>query len=583
MKAHFIYISIALVLLTSCKLTSDVGTGSNELVQDKQEWKSEQELLTFKNWFFEGNKEKMLGNHEKAAEYFKKCIKINPNGSASYFELSLIRDFQKNTYEATRLLEKAIELYPNNKWYLITLADFNKSARKHEGAITAYENLIEIEPNSIEFKYELASAYILNNDLKGALKVYDEIEDKYGVTEEVSIQKQKIHLNLKNPDDAVLEIEKLIKKYPGNTKHLNILADIFLKQNKTDKALTTYKKIEEVEPNNPFVQLSLADFYMSANKMDSSKSMLLKAFKNTKLDIDTKIKILYGEYSRTLSDSTGVAFDYRLSKIITQVHSHEAKGYAIYGDFLYRSSAFVEAKEEYRKAIELDKSKFIIWNQLLTLESELNDFKSMKSESAEAIELFPLQPAFYFFNGMANYQLKSYEDAINSFEAGKEMVFDNKPLKVQFYANLADVYYQLNKFQEAFKNYDAALVEDPNNAYVLNNFSYYLSLQKQDLEKALKMSALSNELLPKNASYLDTYAWIYYQMKDYENAKTQMENAIKCSKREAPTLIEHYGDILFRLGEKELAKDQWKIAIEKGGDSEELKTKVETGTLKDES
>jgi tetratricopeptide (TPR) repeat protein len=102
------------------------------------------------------------------------------------------------------------------------------------------------------------------------------------------------------------------------------------------------------------VQLSLADFYMSANKMDSSKLMLLKAFKNTKLDIDTKIKILYGEYNRTLSDSTGVAFDYRLSKIITQVHPDEAKGYAMYGDFLYRSSAFSEAKEEYRKAIELD-------------------------------------------------------------------------------------------------------------------------------------------------------------------------------------------------------------------------------------
>jgi tetratricopeptide (TPR) repeat protein len=207
----------------------------------------------------------------------------------------------------------------------------------------------------------------------------------------------------------------------------------------------------------------------------------------------------------------------------------------------------------------------------------------MKSESAEAIELFPLQPAFYFFNGIANYQLESFEDAINSFEAGKEMVLDNKPLKIQFYANLADVYYQLNKFQEAFKTYDAALAEDPNNAYVLNNFSYYLSIQKQDLEKALKMSALSNELLPNNASYLDTYAWIYYQMKDYENAKTQMEKAIKFSKREDPTLMEHYGDILFRLGEKELALNQWKIAIEKGGDSEELKTKVETGTLKDES
>jgi Tfp pilus assembly protein PilF len=100
---------------------------------------------------------------------------------------------------------------------------------------------------------------------------------------------------------------------------------------------------------------------------------------------------------------------------------------------------------------------------------------------------------------------------------------------------------------------------NPNNDYVLNNYSYYLSLRKENLDKAERMAAQAVKNQPNNASFLDTYAWVLYMREKYKEARKVMERAL-AQPDVSSTLLEHYGDILFQLGDVESAVHQWEKA-----------------------
>jgi Tfp pilus assembly protein PilF len=157
------------------------------------------------------------------------------------------------------------------------------------------------------------------------------------------------------------------------------------------------------------------------------------------------------------------------------------------------------------------------------------------------------------------------------------MALDNDKLRAQFLANMGDAYHSLKKHTESDSSYDKALRLDPENAYVLNNYSYYLSLRKTNLEKAKQMSAYANKLEPDNSSFLDTYAWILFELKDYKGAKEWQEKAMKSGGAQSGTILEHYGDILSQLGDKTQALDYWKKAKELGVDSSTIERKIAEG------
>ena len=233
----------------------------------------------------------------------------------------------------------------------------------------------------------------------------------------------------------------------------------------------------------------------------------------------------------------------------------------------------------YLRDVNVDPSNYPVWQQIFFLDSDLSDYESMRVHSSKAMELFFEQPLPFLFNGMANYFLENYQESIASLEYGLQITVDNKPLKGQFLSLLGDAHYKNGNDSKAFDYYDKALELEPDNAYTLNNYSYYLALKGENLEKAKKMSGKANELQKNQSSFQDTYAWILYKMGDYTQALVWLEKALKNSGSESAVILEHYGDTLYKLGRAEEAFDYWQKAKEKGDGSEFLDKKINDRTL----
>ena len=580
MKQHLIHrlltplVVIALIGMLGCTPHAKMKSSASSAKSSPVHVLPEKQRIEYDYIFYNAQSEKIKGNVDAAAQLFNECMKLDPLNPTAIYELAKIYDHKGDKGKAMELAGIASNLDPSNTWFLYYYADCLVQKSQYSKAAEVFQKLAKLEPGKIDVLYELAEMNLYAHHPNEAIKMYDDIEAKIGVNEEGGIQKVKIFAEQKKYDKAIVELNKLIKHNPNEPKYYGMLGEMYQNNGQNEKAIATFNDLLKVDPSNPFVHISLAQFYY-ANK-DDGKAIgeYAKAFANPKLDIDTKMKILLSYYTITERKTALKDSVIKLCMILQDTHPDDAKAYAIAGDFYYRDKKFVEARDNFRKANARDKTKFVVWNTILIIDGNLNDMESMYVDSKQTIELFPAEPLGYLFRGFACTEKKLYNEAIQSLKEGRELVVDNKPLMTQFYASLGDNYQFANKFTASDSAYEAALALDSNNVSVLNNYAYYLSLRKVNLEKAAAMSKRSVDLQPGINSYLDTYGWILYQNHKFDEAKKWINQALDHGGRDHGVILEHYGDVLFQLGDPLGAVEYWKSAKQKGGATELIDKKI---------
>lgn len=530
--------------------------------------------VEYQGYFFSGLKYKLLGDPQMALQQFKNCIRLDGSEPAPMYESAMIHLQLGQIDEALFFIESACKIETKNKWYLHLLATTYLESSKYVKAISTYKNLLEIEPYNEDWTFELATAYILNNQYRNAIKAYDQLEKIVGPNELLFQQKKQIYLDLGDKSSAIREIEKWTETEPKNVKAYNQLAELYLLIGKQDKTIETLEKVLDIDPNNPNAFIILSDLYRNKKDYDNAFEYTLRAFASKALNIDAKMRTLLSYYEWTDTDTLLLKQAYRLIDTLIVTHPEDAKPYTIAGDYYYRDDSLKQAQLYFRKATELDPSRYPIWQQLMIISFDLKDYDEVVVLSEASQELFPSQPTSYYFGGLAHLQLKQFASAVDQLNTGKLMVIGNDPLLAQFYASLGDAYNALKEFSDSDRSYNKSLVISPDNTYVLNNYSYYLSLRKEKLEEAEQMMQKCIALDPSQSSYLDTYAWVLYQQKKYKKALEWLEKSLDNGGASSATIVEHYGDVLFQLGREQEALKEWNTAKELGSDSEWIDKKI---------
>jgi tetratricopeptide (TPR) repeat protein len=566
---YFAFIFLLLIVAAGCKSTqTNKSSASKTKVSDVQK----AEIM---NLFYNASKEKILGNLDNAATGFSEVIRRDPGNAASMYELANIYSAQKKYSDALFFAKSAYSINRKNSWYALTYSDILQKNKKFNEAADVLAKLVQDYPDHSDYYFEWASALIFAERPAEAIKVLDKLESQIGVTKDVSMQKTRLYQRMNKNDKAIEELKKLIAFDPEDSQSYGMLAEVYQSMGEKEKALETYNMILKIDPNNPYIHLSLADFYRSNGEKEKSVEELKKAFLNKELDIDTKISILSSYYALISLHPELQDQALEMCQLLISSHPSEPHAHAVYGDFLKQAKKPAQAREEYLKAKLLGSKEFIVYNQLLFLDSQLQFWDSLMSDSEEALGIFPDQPIVYFFNGLAYNQKKKYSEAIGVLNTGVKMVVDNKDLEQQFYSSLGDAYNELKDYAKSDENYDKALTIDPKDANVLNNYAYYLSVRGEKLEKAEAMSRTSNELEPTTASYQDTYGWIMYKQNKLEDAKIWIEKAMTGGGDKSGAVLEHYGDILFKIGDSAKAFEYWQKAKDAGdGVSEFLDRKI---------
>lgn len=574
MLRHIPYIISLWLLLPAGLWASDVKTP----VQASLNQLSPEQQRKFDYFYYEAANLKNAGKYDAAYDLFSYCLSLDTASSPVLYELAMFQLQRNRPEKAVEMLKSAVAHSDDNFTYRMTLAGLYRNLGMYGEASDSYEELVKRYPDKSELNYYLADALTQEGEIGAAIDAYNVLESTMGMNETLSLQKFKLYQTLKQPDKAFEEIEKLANKYPMNARYRLLMGDLHLENEETEKALACYQQAHEIDPDDPRYIVSMANYYDQTGDKEAAEQEIRDALVNEKLDVETKVGILSRYVQRLQQTQQGIENANSLFQTLLDQHPEDTELKLMYGSLLMAQQKEEEAKFQFQLVTEMEPSNEGAWQQLLNISLKGEDIPEVIRICTRCKELFPEAPEYYFYLGIGYYMQEKYQESLDTYYAGLKIIPEgNGVVKSNFYGQIGDLYYQMEKMDEAYKAYDEALKYNENNAPVLNNYSYFLTLDKKDLKKAERMAAQCIKLEPDNATYLDTYAWVFFVQGNYTLAKIYIENALSKDKTNSAELVDHYGDILYMSGEKDKALEQWKKAKEMGKDTDVLKQKIAKG------
>lgn len=571
MRIYFTVIGLAgILLMGACSGARQSASRSNTSVKNAAVLSQRADSL-----FFAAQRSKMLGDYRTAITQYADYLRLNKNNATVNYELARLFIEVQNAGNALIFARRAVALDSDNHWFQVTLADAYAVNEKFDSAAIVFEGLTSKYPDNEDYLYNKGVLLAKANKPASALATFNLLESKVGVVEELIYQKQKLLLKMSMVDEAATEIKKLINKEPQEIRYYYLLAEIYDANDRVENAADVYHTILTKDPDNPRALIALASYAKKNNDMNTYWANLTKAFANPGYSIDEKVAYVYPYLQMMNLDTTKLDEGLHLTSLIIKAHPNDAKAYALRGDMFSQADMLDSAEASYKKALSLDDTRFSVWYQLMWIYSRKEDPTTLLTLSNNVTTKFPKEFMGYYFKGVASFLLQQYPNAINSLNAALEIGNGEKKFLGDIYSLLGDAYHATGQHRQSDSSYEKALVLRPKDALIMNNYSYYLSLRGENLDRAAELSKQSLELEPESPTYMDTYAWILFRQEKFGEAKQWIEKALQYpDAQKNPNVLEHYGDILFNLKEVTKAVEYWQMAKDKGASSVDLARKI---------
>lgn len=577
MSHSFAYILAlwAIATLTACGAKQAAQSSDSALSFDGQE------SVEFQEAYFSAQQARMSGSLDKAFNKFEQAAEINPSNDAVWYELARIQHERKELISASDYLKKAIAIDGENHWYHWLEAELTHALSRPEAEEQTLEEVLRIAPDFEEAYYRLFDVQMQLSKPKDGLQTLSRLQALLGPNPEIIQNRYQLLLRMEDLDGATALLEQMAADYPGEPGARMQLIDHYRMLGEHDKADAQMETLAVDFPRDGQVQLKLSEYYAANGQIEASERAVREAMSSLDVTVDQKIAVMMKYFTLTETSRSLVGSAYELLDILRETHPSDPKGYAMSGDYLLRDGKLEEASAMFEQAVALDPSRDLIWQQLLALDLQLNDFTALEAHSAAARDLFPVQPQYYLYHGIALMQQEKHAAAIQSLKTGRSLVLDDSGLMAQFWSQLGDAYHAIADHPSSDNAYDKALELDGDNVFVLNNYAYYLSLRGERLDQAERMSRRSNDLDPGQPSFMDTLGWIYYVQGKYTEALEWLGKANEATGGKSGEILEHLGDAQYRAGQVDEALRHWQAAKDAGGGSDRLPEKLATGKLSD--
>ncbi len=544
---------------------------------------SEDDRVKAEYIFLEAEKQRNMGRDDAFHHLLQYAHSLDPENSAIAYYLGYSRLMKSNLSvsdslfsSSLRMMRKHVDAHPEDKYEAMLYANGNMIANQVQEGLRVLKIQAERNPHNVEVQLSIADAYARLEDYRNAIAAYDSVQQWQGQSVQLSARKVRAYQALNDTVGAIGEMRSLLATAPRNVDYNLAMGNMMLMFGERDSALTYYDKAQQYEPENGATYLAKAQFYNAIGDSVNYDQQTYQALVSKDLDVASKVEVL-ADYARHLlvaKDSS--ARTENLFKVLIEQHPNEPQIRMLFSDYLAAKDDMKGAAEQMDYAVNLDPTDAQAWNRLLVLNIISENYEAAIAAGDRAIELNPNDIELYGYIAPAYYNIKQYDKAIEVYKKALAAVDStDTEHRSMFLGGMGDAKFSMGDTIGAFALYDQAIEIDPNNVSILNNYAYFLTLCNRDLDKAERMSAKTVQAEPQNATFLDTYAWVFYKRKEYTMAQLYIEMAIKNERRPSSDIYDHYGDILLAVGNKQEALKQWEKALELDAGNKELLEKVE--------
>lgn len=583
MKIKIGWLFVTVLMLTSCGGIRSVRTAKTTAKADgaslmKETLLSAEQQRKYDYFFLEAMRMKGKNEYDAAFGLLQHCLDINPTASSALYEISQYYMFLRQVPQGQVALEQAVAFAPDNYWYSQGLVSLYQQQNELDKAAALLEKMVIRFPSKQDPLFSLLDIYSRQEKYNDVISTLNRLEKRLGKNEQLSMEKFRIYLQMKDDKKAFQEIESLVQEYPMDMRYQVILGDVYLQNGKKQEAYDAYQKVLAVEPDNPMALFSMASYYEQTGQKELYQQQLDTLLLNKKVTSDTKISVMRqviaeNEQSSAKDSTQVIALFDRMMK----QDMDDPQIPMLYSQYLLSKNMEQEAVPVLEQVVDLDPTNKAARLMLVGAAVKKEDYKQIIKVCEPGIEATPDALELYYYLAIAYHQAEQGDSVLSVCNRALEHITPDtrKEVVSDFYSIMGDIYHTKKQMTEAYAAYDSALVYNPSNIGALNNYAYYLSVERRDLDKAEEMSYKTVKAEPNNSTYLDTYAWILFEKGNYAEARIYIDNAMKNDGEKSDVIVEHCGDIYFMTGDVEGALNYWKKALEMGSESKMLKQKIE--------
>nr|WP_294774315.1 tetratricopeptide repeat protein [uncultured Flavobacterium sp.] len=405
----------------------------------------------FQDHFYEALKQKSIENYDKAIQSLEKCKEIQPENAVVYFELGKNYLAQKKYKDAYNNFEKVTQMDPQNRWAWVGMYDVCYDTHDYNQAIVIVQKLVEFKA---DYKEDLTSLYMNTQQFDKALELINELNEKVGKSDKRELYKADILKDAKYQSAEKNNLLDQIKKFPKEESNYIALIYMYSQSNQEEKALEIAKKLEKEIPTSDWAQVSLFKFHLNNNDGDNAVKAMNIVLPSQKIDSKIKHRIL-NEF--LIFAKNNPKYEPDLDKAISYFdNDKEVKVAKEIGKFYY-------SKANWDKAIKyldmhLKSNQEDVETQILLLQAytEKQDFMTLGKNAEYLIQLFPTQPQFYYYAGLAYNQVGNFKKAASTLETGLDFVIDDTALEINFNIQLGEAYNALGDMKKKEKYFTKA-------------------------------------------------------------------------------------------------------------------------------
>lgn len=536
-------------------------------------------LQSYNYFFLEGVRQQDMGNLTAAFDLLRHARDLNPNAPEVYYLLAPYYVDLKDDTRSRAYYERAATLDPENSSYIEKLGQLYVSQKDYPNAINAYEKLYALNKARVDVLQILYQLYGSQNEFQQMINVLNRIEVLEGSSEQISLSKMQIYEQMGEKRKEYDELKSLVDSHPLDLNYKVMFGNWLLQNGKKKEAVKLYRNVLKEEPTNALAKLSLLDYYRTIGDQATVDVITQELLQSPKTEKETKIALLRQVISS--NQQANVSDSAEVMKLFSQALSVPQTD----ADILMMKAAYMSLKKMpkteinrvYEQAIDVEPDNSRARIALIQNIWDTGDYDKVIAICRPAQEYNPEEMVFYYFQGMAQYQKHENDAALQTFRKGVSQIkADSNPDVVSdFYALMGEILHEKGRLAESFQAYDSCLQWKPDNIAAMNNYAYYLSEANKDLPKAEQLSYKTIKAEPNNSTFLDTYAWILFQQKRYEEAKIYIDQAIRSDSTLTGVVKEHAGDIYAMTGDIDKALEFWQQSLKGGSQSAVLKKKIQ--------
>ena len=547
---------------------------------------AEQPSKGFIQSFHEGIRFKLQGNYNEAIDRFKICLKERPLDDATHFALAQTYLLLGKIKEAEIHTISAVNGDKDNLFYQVELAYMLREKGVFNEAAELFEAIAKVRTRNVEHFLAAIDCYKRCGSYSKAIKVIENLERVKGNHLEATILKHRVYIEMGRIKDAEKTLVDFYNQDPKNTMVLASLVDFYIQNKDEAKAVKMLKELVIEDPQNGIGYMMLADYeYQQGNKKKAGE-YFFKALLSENLTVQETVSAF--DYLVYHDEKERVAV---CLELLENSFSENDTILSVIGDYYYEQLLKVNTSEEnflakatsnYRQAVKANPSRFDLWQKLLYIHYDAQQWVLLESTAESTVRTFPLKPAPYYFGSVACNQLEKFERASEFAEQGLILIVEDPVMESDFLGQKGEAFFGMGMAEKAMESYLQAIgLKQSTAPYLSFNLCLKMYEYGYQIEKALVLLENSKELEilhgAQDASFHLLKADLLFELERYEEVLNILNNIESESQNVVVDVLVRKGDAYAKMLQLEKSLRYWKEAHLLGGDSEKLIEKIETG------